>query len=170
MRNIKVTFRAVFHQPIGRLNPLGLKVPTDIPVEVYGTQGNWRVRNPSRIANAFDRLGKFASAEDAKREIARSFARQVEEWQVWGTPPHTDQEQMLTAYDVADLGEGKWGYIQDEDRTHIIHAPAVPLTARIPPAACGASVNAKCFINNRANVEPTCRGCAEVWRKEYKNK
>lgn len=77
---------------------------------------------------------------------------------------------MFTAYEVCDLGNGKWGFLQDEDRTHIIHAPSVPPGAHVPPAACGAQVNVKCFINNRANVEPTCRGCADVWRREYRDK
>jgi hypothetical protein len=73
-------------------------------------------------------------------------------------------------YDVIDLGKGKWAAIDVEDRTHIIHAPSIPPGARVPPAACGASVNAKCFISTKANIEPTCRGCKQVWEREYKGK
>jgi hypothetical protein len=107
----------------------------------------------------------------AKREIADHFARQLEPWQMWGKPPEEcGVEIMLTPYEVADLGEGKFGWIQDEDRTHIIHAPTIPPGARIPPAACGAQVNAKCFISTKANIEPSCKGCKEVWERRYKGK
>lgn len=79
MRNIRVTFRAVFQQPTGKLNPMGLKMAVSVPVEIFGQDGNWKARDPSRIANAFARLGKFNTAEDAKREIARSFATQLQD-------------------------------------------------------------------------------------------
>ena len=54
--------------------------------------------------------------------------------------------------------------------THILHAPSIPPDAKVPPAACGAKVSAKAFINNKANVERTCEGCAQVWREHYKGK
>jgi hypothetical protein len=132
MRSIRVTYRAVFEQPIGDLNPLGMTT-------------------------------------------CRSFEKQVQDWQLWGMAPGngiTDLsvERMLTPYDVADLGNGQFGWIQDEDRTHILHGPLIDPKAKIPNAACGAKVNVKCFISTKANVEPTCKGCAEVWKKEYRNK
>ena len=36
MRAIKVTFRAVFRQPIGALNPMGCKINAKFPVEIFG--------------------------------------------------------------------------------------------------------------------------------------
>jgi hypothetical protein len=41
---------------------------------------------------------------------------------------------------------------------------------KIPTAACGNQVDAAAFINNKANLKPTCQGCAEVWEREYKGK
>jgi hypothetical protein len=184
MRAIKVTFHAVFEQPIGKLNPMGMKMPGLIPVEIFGTGERWQARTipngpgPSAVPSVFNRLGRFASLEHAKSEVIAAFQQQVQDWQVWGTPPiemrgncqFGGHEQMLTPYEVADLGEGKFGWIQDEDRTHIIHAPTIPPGAKIPPAACGASVNAKCFISTKANIEPSCKGCKKVWEREYKGK
>lgn len=176
MRAIKVTFRAVFEQPIGSLNPMGVKLPGQFPVEIFGQGERWQVREiatPRR--HVYTKLGRFISLDHAKREVRDHFARQIQDWQPWGdaplpNSPELAENRMLTPYEVADCGEGKFGWIQDEDRTHIIHAPTIPPGARIPPAACGASVNAKCFISTKANIEPSCRGCAEVWRKEYQNR
>lgn len=172
MRNIKVSFRATFEQPIGRLNPLGALVRGPQPLEIFGHGERWQIRAIAAGTRAVFKIGTFATVDDAKRTIASLFKEQLQEWQVWGIPPEPPGalEQMFTAYEVSDLGNGKWGFVQDEDRTHIIHAPSVPPGAHVPPAACGAQVNTKCFINNRANVEPTCRGCADVWRREYRDK
>lgn len=172
MRAIKVTFRAVFEQPVGKLNPMGAKLPGPQPVEIFGGGDKWQVRSLSNGNATYAKLGKFSTIEWAQTALRDSFERQVQDWQVWGRPPEPPSatERMLTPYEVCDLGQGKWGWIQDEDRTHIIHAPTVPPGARVPPAACGASVNAKCFISTKANVEPSCKGCAEVWRREYQGK
>lgn len=171
MRAIKVTFRAVFRQPIGPLNPMGLKVPGAFPVELFQRGSTWTAREiatPQR--NVYENLPKFASLEHARTTLDKCFQERPEPWQAWGKPPNGLTEILLTPYELADLGQGKFGWIQDEDRTHIIHAPTIPPGARIPPAACGARVNVKCFISTKANIEPSCRGCAEVWRKEYKDR
>jgi len=171
MRAIKVTFRAVFEFPIGKLNPMGLHIPGHQPVEIFGGGERWQVRE---IATArrqvYAKLGKFMSVEHAKREVQAVFQQFREPWKPWGKPPDSPVEIMLTPYELADLAHGTFGWIQDEDRTHIIHAPSIPPGAKVPPAACGASVNAKCFISTKANLEPSCRECAEVWRREYQGK
>ncbi len=54
---------------------------------------------------------------------------------------------------------------------HIIDPPRIEGNPRIPPAACGATgLASKCFVNNRANVRPSCKACAEIWEKDYKTK
>ena len=88
---------------------------------------------------------------------------------MWGTPPGEAQERILTPEEVSVL-DGKLFFKQAEDYTHIIHAQTIPPGARIPPAACGVQVNTKCFISTKANVEPSCKACAEVWEREYRNK
>jgi hypothetical protein len=176
VRALKVTFRAVFENPIGLLNPMGLKIPGPQPVEIFGQGERWQVREiASPRRQVFTKLGRFISAEHAKREVADHFAQQIQAWQIWGTVPGDGEkslavERMLTPYDVVSLDGGKWAALDAEDRTHILHGPLIRPDSKVPNAACGAQVNAKAFINNRANIEPSCRGCAEVWRKEYQNK
>jgi len=170
VRAIKVTFRAVFRQPTGALNPGGFKIAGPVAVELFGSDKRWQARELSQ-ANVFTRLGRFTSLEHAKSTVAASFQERLEPWQMWGKPPdECGVEIQLTPYEVADLGEGKFGWLQDEDRTHILHGPLIDPKAKVPNAACGAQVNAKCFISTKANVEPTCRGCKEVWEREYKSK
>lgn len=176
MRAIKVTFRAVFRQPIGLLNPMGMKINAEVPVELFGNAERWQARTipngtgPSAVPSVFTRLGRFSSLEHAKLTVEASFQERLQPWQMWGKGPNELTEKQLTSYEVADLGEGKFGWIQDEDRTHIIHAPLVRPDSKVPNAACGAQVNAKCFISTKANIEPSCRGCKKVWEREYQGK
>ena len=178
MRTIKVTYRAIFEQPIGPLNSMGVKLPGIFPVEIFGTGEKWQAReiaSPNR--HVYAKLDKFASLHHGMTVVEQSFERQIEPWQMWGTPPSEEHhgaqigvERLLLPDEVCDLGNGKMGWRQAEDYTHIIHAPTIPDGARIPPAACGAKVKADCFISTKANVEPTCKECVKVWRREYKGK
>jgi hypothetical protein len=173
MRSIKVTYRAMFEQPIGVLNPMGLKLPGPQPVEIYKQGAEWKARELSTAKRRqFEKLGKFSSLDDAQESVSRAFEEVKTSWQIWGVPPGmaVSSERELTPAEICDLGDGTAGWYTAEDRTHILHAPSIPPGARIPPTACGETVPAKCFINNRANVEPTCPKCAEVWRKEYKHR
>jgi hypothetical protein len=169
MRAIKVTFRAVFRQPIGVLNPMGAKMSVPLPIELFPSGSQWVARDISANGNVrgavYKKFGRFASLEHAKSTVEASFQERLQGWQMWGEGPNE-----LTPYEVADLGEGKFGWIGDEDRTHIIHAQSVRADSKVPNAACGAQVNAKCFISTKANIEPTCRECKEVWEREYKDK
>jgi hypothetical protein len=174
MRAIKVTFRAVFQQPIGKLNPMGAKIGGPMPVELFPSLGGWVARyispDGTYRGSIYNKLGRFVTLEHAKATVEANFQERLEPWQMWGKPPDSPVEIMLTPYELADLGDGKFAWIDDEDRTHILHAQTIPYAAKMPPAACGAQVNAKCSISTKANIEPTCRGCAEVWRKEYQRK
>lgn len=173
MRAIKVTYRAVFQQPIGPLNPMGLKIPGEFAVEISGSPvAGWRAYSLAP-RHVYEKLGRFASFDHAKTELAAAFRKQTQDWQIWGVVPAQDSlsaERMLTPDELIFQPDGKVFIRQAEDYTHIIHAQTIPPGARIPPAACGAQVNTKCFISTKANVEPTCKGCAEVWRREYKSK
>ena len=186
MRAIKVTYRAVFQQPIGpELNPMGLRLPGAFPVEIFSRgESNWLVREiASAYRREYKRLGKFVSLDAAKFGVKEVFERQIADWQIWGIPPlgtlpameqlnsnGKPAERMLTPYEISSLGNGKWAWIDPEDRTHILHGPLIDPKLKIPNAACGAQVNAKAFISTKANVEPSCRECAEVWKREYRNK
>jgi hypothetical protein len=166
VRAIKITYRAVFQQPIGLLNPMGLGIPGAISVEIFQRGETWQARS-LETEFTYVKLGRFASADHGRTAVGESFQECLEPWQAWGKPPNELEPRMLTPYDIADLGESRFAWIEDEDRTHIIHQPSLPPGQRVPSAACGASVPAKCFINNLANVEPTCKGCAEVWKEHY---
>jgi hypothetical protein len=169
VRAIKVTFRAVFENPIGALNPMGLKLPGPQPVEIFGQGARWQVREiASPRRQKYEKLGHFDSIEHAQAALKDVFSKMLEPWQLWGAV--AGQERMLMPYDVVSLGSNKWAALDDEDRTHILHGPLIDPKAKVPNAACGVSVNAKCFISTKANIEPSCRKCAEVWRKEYQNK
>lgn len=171
VRNIKVTYRAVFRQPIGLLNSLGSQIAGTFPVEVFGAGEKWQAREiatPVRVV--YKKLYHFTSPIQGMMEVERNFEERLEPWQVWGKPPNELQERMLLPGEIVDLGSGKMAWRDAEDFTHILHGPLIDPAARVPNAACGAKVNAKCFISTKANVEPTCKGCAEVWTKEYKDK
>lgn len=171
MKTIRVTFRASFRQPIGVLNPSGFRLSAVCPVEVFGgDHGRWYARElASPRRTLYDKLGHFATAESGQAIVRQAFEDQVQPWQIWGVPPDSmpPLERLLTPDEICDLGDGKWGWYGPEDRTHIIHAPNIPPGAKIPPAACGAKVDAKHFISTKANLEPTCPRCAEIYRKEY---
>jgi hypothetical protein len=150
---------------------MGLKLPGPCPIEVFQLGKLWKARElatPQRQVHK--RLGELANVDLQKARVGQSFERQLEPWQVWGTPPGEQQERILQPEEICDLGNGQTGWRQPEDYTHIIHAPTIPPGARVPPAACGAKVKAECFISTKANVEPTCPDCREVWRKEYQNR
>lgn len=170
MRSIRATYRAVFRQPIGLINPFEVKLPGDFPVEVFGQGEKWQARTLSHPPVVYKKLQHFTNAIQGMMEVEHNFQERLEPWQVWGKPPNENAERMLLPGEICDLGSGKMGWLDPEDFTHILHGPLIDPAAKIPNAACGAKVNAKCFISTKANVEPTCKECAEVWRKEYKGK
>ncbi len=169
MRQIKVSYRAVFAQPIGILNPMNLKLPAPCPVEVFGSGQTWQAREliTSRRA-VYEKFKRFSSAQNGMVTVAVAFAEQLRPGTVNGKP--TSIERLLEPEEIRILPDGKVLWKEAEDYTHIIHAPTLPPGERIPSAACGRKVPAKAFINCRANVEPTCKGCADVWKREYKGK
>lgn len=171
MRALKLTYRSVFEQPIGGLNPMGVKLPGTFPVEIFGNGQKWQAREIASYRRAiYTKLHHFTSPIQGMTTVGQSFERRLAPWQVWGKPPNELQERMLLPDEIVDIGDGKMAWKDLEDYTHIIHAQTIPDGAHLPPAACGAKVNAKCFISTKANVEPSCKGCAEVWRREYQNR
>ncbi len=181
MRQIKVTYRAVFAQPTGVLNPMNLTLPGPCPVEIFGSGATWQAREiiTSRRA-VYEKFKRFSSAQKAMEVIAAAFAEQLRPWQMWGIVPDPARgtvngrtpstERLLEPDEIKLLNDGKVLWKEPDDYLHIIHAPTLPAGERIPSAACGARVCAESFINNRDNIEPTCKACAEVWKREYKDK
>lgn len=167
MKQIKITYRAIFEQPTGKLNPMGCPFKGLFPVEVFGSGEKWRIRELSSARREeFKILGKWPSPGAAQQTAAANFKRQVTEWEIWGDPTGKDERPL----DPSEIhqADGKTYFRTPEDYSHILHAPAIDTAAKVPPAACGAKVPAAAFINNRANIEPTCKACAQVWREHYR--
>src|SRR5512143_2293196 len=124
MRRIQVTYRAVFAQPQGDLNPMGLKLNGPCPVEVFGNGDKWKVRElASPARRVYERLKTWPSAESAQRICEASFTTQLEPWQTWGTPP-LSSERMLSPDEITVLADRTY-FKETEDYTHILHAPAI---------------------------------------------
>lgn len=176
MRQIKVSYRAVFAQPIGILNPMNLVLPAPCPVEIYGSGQTWNARELLTIRREpYKKLARFSSAADGKAKVQEVFREQLRPWQMWGIIPAvpgkaTTVERLLEPDEIQTMPDGRVLWKEAEDYTHIIHAPTLPAGERIPSAACGEKVPAKCFISTHANLEPTCKGCAPVWREHYQEK
>jgi hypothetical protein len=171
LKQIKITYRAVFEQPLGLLNPMCLRIPGNCPVEVFEAGTGWKVREiASPRRQVYEKLGALPGIEYARKTVENSFKKQIEPWQMWATPPGSTQERMLLPFEVRWIpkeGRDRAYWLEPEDYTHILHAPTIPAGAKIPPAACGAKIPTNSFISNRANVEPTCSKCAKVWREHY---
>ncbi len=180
VKAIKVTYVGVFKQPTNKLNPSGLRINAECPVEVFLRGGGWCVRSvPGRVV--YEKLGSFPSAQSARDGVRANFAEQVEDWQMWGEPPLTAQQRkdskpllrMIQPEEVTMLPTGVVCWKEAEDFTHIMHTgPGLNVdgNAKAFRSACGEDLKPNLFISTKANVEPTCTACAEVWRREYKGK
>jgi hypothetical protein len=65
---IKLAWRAIFHQPIGPMNPLGAKFPLPIEAEVRKVNGMWKCFRP----------GTKEEMPIAGQPLASTLKRQVE--------------------------------------------------------------------------------------------
>jgi hypothetical protein len=169
MRVIKVVYRGIFREPQGLLNPSGLRMNVEVFVEVFQEKGRWLARGIN--GNPFTKLGDGVSARFIMLVVQEAFREVVEPWQTWGKPPAANEPRMLESHEleVREVGGVDVTYWKEpEDFTHIIHGPSIKPGEKIPRAACGQSVGAKCFISTKANIHPTCLKCAEVWEREYK--
>lgn len=180
MKQITVTYRAVFAQPKGVLNPMNLRLPIPCPVEVFGAKDKWQAReilSPRR--QVYEKLSKFASAAHGMQTVAEAHAEQLRPWQIWGAPPidagarkdHVKPEaRLLDPHEIQVLQSGVVLWRELDDYTHIIHAPTLAAREKMPSAACGAKVKAESFVRNNINIRPTCKACAAVWDVHYKPK
>lgn len=178
MRILKVTYCAIFRQPINKLNPAGLKMKAECPVEVYPKSDRWLVRSlPGKVV--YEKLTGVPSALQARAQVELCFETMVEEWQMWGTPPLSAWEvkeqkkpapRMIDPGEVTILATGVVCWKEPEDFTHIMHTGPgfnVDGNAKTFQACCNEPLPPKYFISTKANVEPTCTTCAEVWKREY---
>jgi hypothetical protein len=178
LKLIKVTYRAVLYQPIRVLNPLELRMAGPVTVEVLCVGGTWRARNLDTRQDYEKLLLRHPSASAAMTAVDQNFRSRPNPWQMWGEAPdhpaaHLSAARPLEPREIALItkdGIERVYWKETEDYTHILHAPTMDPKTKVPPAACGISVKAEAFINNRANVEPTCLKCAQIWREHYQEK
>jgi hypothetical protein len=171
MRAIRVTFRAVFANPLPPINPSGWPMRGQFPVEIFGDGQHWKAREiatPRR--EVYKKLMDFGNVESGMRVVEAAFGEKVQDWQLWGMPPDPEvaEERILLPHEVCDLGNGKWGWYTAEDRTHISTGGGIHHGKAT--VACGAQVPPKIVISTKANIEPTCPKCAEVYQKEFANR
>ena len=175
MRVIHVTYRAVFK----RLKDTLFKYSGPINVEVIQLgNGMWISQSPETGAQ-FDKFTACASPESAKKEAACRFHEQVSEWSIFGKEPAPKGSKeprpparQLLPHEI-QIKDGKVFFLETDDYTHIMD-PAVPsVTDRgvqgrpdMPTgmAACGQWPKMKNFISLKANIPPTCKQCAEVYK------
>ena len=152
---------------------MGLRLPGLHAVEVFGSGEKWRARSITGKPTDYPHLQRLLSADNARTCVERCFDKMVEPWQAWGTPPGENAARMLDPSEYIELTgnhRGKFAFKTAEDYTHIQHGPEAAEKGKgIPTAACGQQLKAEHFISTKANIRPTCKGCAEVWEREYKN-
>ncbi len=177
MRTIRVTYRAVFAGPKPPINPSNWHIPGTFPVEIFQSGSHWKAREIATARRVvYTMLMDFGSAESGQKVVERAFATRLQDWQIWGTPPSSllpagfiAQERILVpGVDICDCGNGEWGWYGPEDRTHIAR-PNAPTAHGKAQAACTAVVSTKIIVSTRANVEPSCPECAEIYRKEFQH-
>lgn len=182
MKTIRVTYRSVFEQPVGPLNPLKLTLPGPFPVEIFGAGEKWQAREiASSRRVVYERLSRFTDPEMGKQVVEAAFTRQVQPWQIWGIVPAPAQgspsyqpteRQLIPGVDICDCGNGAWGLYTAEDFTHISHTGPENHSGGTPArtsyrAACGADVVHRKIVSTRANVAPSCPKCAEIYQARY---
>lgn len=173
MRQIKVVYRAVFQQ----LKSVAMICRAPVNVEVAQSGGQWISRSPDTGVSFHFTPKEFA--ETAKKEAESRFITMLsDEWCMLGKPPEgpTSFLRPLEPEEYT-VKVGKVFWYELNDFTHIVD-PKRELTsigriddkAKIWPAACGKSPSVKQIISLKANIEPSCTKCAEVYRERYASK
>jgi hypothetical protein len=97
----KLLYDAKWSGPRGDLNPMGLKVPGLISVQIFPvtgqlTSGKWTLRNPDTKGELSPH--RFISPSDAMAHLSKIFTKQETEWQIRnmdGTPYIVEEEEPV---------------------------------------------------------------------------
>ena len=172
MRQIRVVYRAVFQQ----LKSVAMicRAPVNVEVAQLGN-GVWISRSPDTGVSF--RFTECQSAEAARWEAEDRFVEMLSDgWWMLGKPPDGSLLRPLEPEEYT-MKDGKVYWYELNDFTHIMD-PKRKLTevgsvidkAKIWPAACGESPSVKRIISLKADIEPSCPKCAEVYRERYAKK
>lgn len=157
MKAIKVTYRATFEQPIGKLNPGGFKFKCAVDVEVYESKaGQWSARRPG-TTNVFAEIPVSQSSEGAQTAAAACFESRLHGWRMFhGGEP-------LDPKDIKIQPDGRILMYEPDDFTHIGHPDGAGTDKRKARAACGLTFEYSRFASALENAPaPTCTLCAAV--------
>lgn len=155
---MRVTFRAVFMQPTGVLNPMGLKIPTPITVELYpGPSNSYRAREiDSKHRRSFRHVQRMANLEAAKSAIRASFTEQLTDWTMH------DPAKNGAALSPDEVITLPGGTVTRKPPTH--YATAMEgLSKTTRRAVCGKTVDVTVIVQTR----PTCPQCQIIFDKEH---
>lgn len=162
MKLLKITHRAVFRFPRqGPINPMGLRLPGDFPVEVYEARASqWAARRPDNRAAL--KIPASASVESAKEAVARAFESKHSEWAMYAGG------ELIEPAAVHIASDGRVYAYEPEDFTHTIHPDGSVVLRnggtepdrRLSRAACGGEFKHDRFASLHAGPPPTCKACA----------
>jgi len=125
MKLIRVTYRATFQQPKqGPLNPMGCKITSPIPVEVYAATitgskwlartiplSNWDAPKPETWP-----LQHGATAEQMRLNVAEAFETQLTPWEMWGNPERITGLPRLLQPEEVKIRENGQVYFKDPSK------------------------------------------------------
>lgn len=81
MNNQKCSYNAKFSGPRGELNPMGLKVPGWVSVQLFPeTVDRWRIQNPD--TKGVLTAKKFISPDQAMAFLPEIFEKQETQWDI----------------------------------------------------------------------------------------
>lgn len=160
---MRVTFRAQFKGPIGKLNPSNWKIPNPAPmtVEVFrrGTKApiTWHAREcDTRRKIELAALGSGPTHGTMKDTVAAAFQAQVSPWALYDTDGNPLDPDL-----IEETPDGEF------QRKVVTHVGATPQPDTLPVNSwqtyCGIIVKAHEIRGKRGDVAPLCPEC----RKEY---
>jgi hypothetical protein len=169
MRVIHVTYRAVFK----RLKDTLFRFDGPVNVEIYQQKDKWMARSPDTLVDF--PFTACQSPESMKKECAARFEKQLsDKWWIFGKEPAPkggskgmgDNPVRELQPDEIQIKDGKVYFLETDDYTHIMDPknPAPRPSPASNPAACGQWPKMKNFISLKANIPPSCRQCAEVYK------
>jgi len=157
---MRVTFRAQFSGPTGKLNPSGWKIhqPAPITIEVFRRNKSWVARECDTKEKAeLRKLGTAPTHGAMKDLVAENFERYLIPWAMFDTDGRRLDESLIQ--------EDPDGNFQKRLPTHC----AAPNQAGMPGnqfrTECGIEVGAAQIRSKRGQNPPDCGECRIAWEK-----
>jgi hypothetical protein len=154
---VKVSFRASFSQPIGKLNPSGFKFPASdlFVIEVFQIGKVWYGRN---VIGPIPAFGKHATHGCAKDAVVECFTRQVSPWIFWDCL----KDEVLDPATIEESPEGKFSR---KIITHIAADNQNGAPGNYFHTHCGITVHAHLIRSKRSKDAPDCKECRVEWER-----